>query len=452
MLPHIPPAAVALATFAGAIGIGAILLSLPAAAVEPLTLVDAVFTATSAVCVTGLAVVDTGTRLTTFGQLVVLVLCQVGGLGLMTFAMFVVLLLGRQVSFRDHMVIEDSMHHSPSAEIGKLLRYVVTFTLAVEAIGAALLWLRWRQDFPAGQALYLSVFHAVMAFCNAGFSLFPDNLIRYRSDLVVNLVVSALVIVGGLGFLVNMELRDQAVMRLRRRRPPRLSLHSRIVLVVTGALLALGTAGFLLMEWRNLLEGMPWPEKLLASWFQGMTPRTAGFNTVDYGRAATPTLFLTIFLMFIGASPGSTGGGVKTTALGLLLALLRARYRGRGRAMIFERTIPHAVMDRALLVILLSWLLASSALMLLVVSELGSTPHAGARPDFLQLMFETVSAFGTVGLSTGITPSLSPPGKMVLVLLMFAGRLGPVTIALAAGRKAAGRVRFRYAEENVMVG
>lgn len=452
MFPRVPPAAVALASFASVIAIGAVLLSLPAAAVEPLTVVDAVFTATSAVCVTGLTVVDTGTRLTVFGQGVVLVLAQVGGLGLMTFAMFVVLLLGRQVSFRDHMVIEDSMHHSPSAEIGKLLRYVVTFTLVVEAIGAALLWLRWREEFPAGRAAYLSVFHSVMAFCNAGFSLFPDNLIRYRSDVVVNLVVSALVIIGGLGFLVNMELRDQAVMRLRGRRPPRLSLHSRIVLVMTAALLALGMAGFLVLEWRNLLEGLPWEEKLLVSWFQGMTPRTAGFNTVDYGRAATPTLFLTIFLMFIGASPGSTGGGVKTTALGLLLALLRARYRGRGRAMVLERTIPHAVMDRALLVILLSWILASSALLLLAVSELGSTPHAGARPDFLQLMFETVSAFGTVGLSTGITPAISPQGKMVLILLMFAGRLGPVTIALAAGRKAAGRVRFRYAEENVMVG
>ena len=452
MQTNLSPAVVIFGSFAATIAAGALLLSLPIAATERLSVVDAVFTATSAVCVTGLAVVDTGTALTTFGQVVVLVLCQVGGLGLMTFAMFVVLLLGRQVSFRDHMVIEDTMHHSPSAEIGKLLRYVLTFTFTVEAVGAVLLWLRWRHDFPAGRALYLSVFHSVMAFCNAGFSLFPDSLIRYRSDVAVNAVVTALIISGGLGFLVNMELRDQAVMRFSGRRPPRLSLHTRIVLAVTGALLALGMAGFLVSEWQNLLRGMPLTEKLLAAWFQSVTPRTAGFNTVDYGQAATATLFFTIFLMFIGASPGSTGGGVKTTALGLLLALLRARYRGRGRATMFERTIPHAVMDRAISVILLSWILASSALLLLTVAEHGVAPHAAVRPPFIDLMFEAVSAFATVGLSTGITPSLSPAGKMVLVLLMFAGRLGPVTIALAAGRKAPGRVRFRYAEENVMVG
>jgi trk system potassium uptake protein TrkH len=291
-----------------------------------------------------------------------------------------------------------------------------------------------------------------MAFCNAGFSLFPDSLARYRDDVTVNAVLNLLVITGGLGFLVNMELRDQAMMRLRGRRPPRLSLHSRIVLAVSAALLVLGTVAFLITEWRNLLHGMPLSEKLLVSFFQSVTPRSGGFSTVDYGQAASATLFFTIFLMFVGGSPGSTGGGVKTTALGLLLALLRSRYRGRGRAMVFQRSIPHAVMDRALSVILLSWILTSAALLLLTVSELGGTPHPGGRPQFLQLMFETVSAVGTVGLSTGITHTLSPGGKMLIALLMFAGRLGPVTVALAAGRKAPGRVRFRYAEENVMVG
>jgi trk system potassium uptake protein TrkH len=197
---------------------------------------------------------------------------------------------------------------------------------------------------------------------------------------------------------------------------------------------------------------MPLAEKLLVSFFHSVTPRSGGFTTVDYGQAATATLFFTIFLMFVGGSPGSAAGGVKTTSLGLLVVLLRARYRGRGRAMVFHRTIPHVVMDRALSVILLSWIVISAALLLLTVGELGNAPHGGAKPDFIQLMFETVSAAGTVGLSTGITPSLSPGGKMLLALLMFAGRLGPVTVALAAGRKATGHVRYRYAEENVMVG
>jgi trk system potassium uptake protein TrkH len=452
MLSKVSPAVVILGSFAAAIAVGALLLSLPAAATERLSVVDAIFTATSAVCVTGLTVVDTGSRLTAFGQVVVLLLFQAGGLGIMTVAMFVVLLLGRSVSFRDHMVIEDSMHHSPTAELGRLLRYVLAFTFVAEVAGAALLWLRWRNDFPAGRAVYLSVFHAVSAFCNAGFSLFSDSLVRYRADPHVNLVTTLLIVSGGLGFLVNMELRDQVVLRLKGRRPPRLSLHSRIVLTVTASLLVFGMVGFLASESRNLLQGLPLSEKLLASWFQAVTPRTAGFNTVDYGHAATATLFFTIFLMFVGASPGSTGGGVKTTALGLLLLLLRARYRGRARAMAFRRTIPHAVMDRALSVVLLSWILTSAALLLLTATELGSAPHSGAPPDFIQLMFETVSAFGTVGLSTGITPSLSPAGKMLIALLMFTGRLGPVTVALASGRKAPGRVRFRYAEENVMVG
>jgi trk system potassium uptake protein TrkH len=453
LLSRLPAPVVVLASFAGLIALGALLLRLPAASTgEPLTLLDSVFTATSAVCVTGLAVFDPGTRLTPFGQLVLLGLIQAGGLGLMTFAIFVLLLLGRQISFRDRLVIEDTMHHSPARELRRLIGYVLLFTFTIEAAGAISLWLRWRADFPAGRAAYLSVFHSISAFCNAGFSLFSDNLMRYRSDLATNLVVTGLIVIGGLGFLVNMELRDQLLVRLRGQRAPRLTLHTRIVLVVTAALLVAGTFGFLIAEWRNLLEGLPLSEKLLVAWFQGVTPRTAGFNTVDYGKAATPTLFFTIFLMFIGASPGSTGGGVKTTALGLLLALLRARYSGRGRAMLFGRTIPNPVMDRALSVTLLSWVLASAALLLLAASELGVQPHAEARPQFIQLMFETVSAFGTVGLSTGITPALTPPGKLLIVLLMFVGRLGPLTVALAAGRRRADRARFRYAEENVMVG
>ena len=451
MLARFPPAVIIVATFGVAIVVGALLLSLPAATTERLGALDALFTATSAVCVTGLAVADTGTRFTPFGQVVLLVLFQAGGLGIMTMAMFVTLLLGRRVSFRDRMVVEDVMHHSPTAELGRLIRYVFAFTFTVEAVGAALLFVRLREEFPPTRAAYLAVFHAVSAFCNAGFTLFPDSLMRYRDDAFVNVVITVLVIIGGLGFLVNMELRDLLLCRLRGSRPTRLSLHTRLVLAVSAALLVFGMAGFLLTEWANLLHGMPWGERLLVAWFQSVTPRSAGFQTVDYGQATTATLFFTVFLMFVGASPGSNGGGVKTTSLGLLLALSWARYRGRGRAMAFHRTIPHAVMDRALSVVLVSWIIASAALLLLTVAELGHRPHPEGH-DFIQLMFETVSAFGIVGLSTGITPTLSPGGKMLLVLLMFAGRLGPLTVALAAGRKAPGGVRFRYAEENVMVG
>ena len=439
-------------SFTFAILLGTLLLSLPLAqAGDPVSVLDAFFTATSAVCVTGLTVVDTGTRFSPAGQAVVLALIQVGGLGLMTFAVFVGVVLGRKVAFTDRMVIQDSMHHTPKAGVRRLVRYVLGFTLASEAAGALLLWLRFRGQFPSGEAAWQSVFHAVSAFCNAGFGLLPDNLVRYRGDLLVNLAITALIVVGGLGFLVNMEVRDQAMLRLRGRRAPMLTLHARLALTVTAALLVAGTLAFLALEWDNALRGLPPGERLLASWFQSVTPRTAGFNTVDFGRVSSDTLFFTILLMFVGASPGSTGGGIKTTTFGLLVALVVARWRGRGRATVFHRTIPHAVMDRALMLTLLAWALVSLGIGLLVFTETHGRPFGEAEPRFVALMFEAVSAFGTVGLSTGLTPSLSPAGKLVLAALMFVGRVGPLTLVLAVGPRQE-RGRFRYAEENVMVG
>lgn len=448
---RVSPALILVSSFALAAVGGGLLLTLPGMTRgAPLAPLDALFTAVSAVCVTGLTVVDTGTRFTFLGQLVILGLVQCGGLGIMTFAVFAVLVLGGQLSFRDRILIRDTLHHSPSSELRRLLRYIVSFTLATEAVGAVLLWLRLRQVFAPGQAVFLSVFHSISAFCNAGFSPFPDSLVRYRGDLAVNLVVTGLIVAGGLGFLVCMELGDKIVAGVTGRRR-RLSLQTRLVLVTNAGLLAAGVAGFLALEWTNLLAGLGLGEKLLAAWFQAVTPRTAGFNTLDYGQAGTATLFFTILLMFVGASPGSTGGGIKTTSFALLVLLLRARWQGRGQAWAFGRSIPFPALDRALLLTLLSWALTSGALLLIVLAESGVRPHGAAGPAFLQLMFETVSAFATVGLSTGITPSLSAAGKLVLMMLMFVGRVGPLTVALAAGRSRR-RWRFRYAEENVMVG
>ena len=432
--------------------VGTLLLSLPLAhAAEPVSALDALFTATSAVCVTGLTVVETGTRFSAFGQAVVLGLIQVGGLGLMTFAVFAGIALGGRVPFTGRVVIQETMHHTPSAGVRRLVRYVLAFTLMSEAFGALWLWLRLRETLPLGASLWSAAFHSVSAFCNAGFSLFPDSLMRYRGDPVVNLGITGLIILGGLGFTSSMELREQLTARLRRVRPPRATLHTRLVLLVTVVFLVGGTLVYLGLEWNNLLRGLPPGERLLAAWFLSVTPRTAGFNTVDYGQASSETLFFTIFLMFVGASPGSTGGGIKTTTFGLLVALVVARWRGRGRASVFQRTIPHAVMDRALLVALLAWALVSLAIGLLVFAESAGVPYQGADPRFVALMFEAVSAFGTVGLSTGITPGLGAAGKLVLVALMFVGRVGPLTLVLAIGPRQQ-RGRFRYAEENVMVG
>jgi len=414
-----------------------------------LTLLEALFTATSAVCVTGLTVVDTGSRFTPSGQAVILGLIQIGGLGIMSYAVFVALLLGRDVSFVDRRAVQDSLQHSPSPELFRLVRYMLVFTFLAESAGALLLWLRLRGT-PGGGA-WVSVFHSVSAFCNAGFSLWPDSLVRWRGDLVVNAVVSGLILVGGLGFLVNLELRSALGAALRRRRLPRLSLHTRLVLTVSAVLLAGGMLGFLWLEWGNLLAGLPLREKLLASWFQAVTPRTAGFNTVDYARLAPATLFVTLFLMMVGASPGSTGGGIKTTTLGLVAALLVGRWRGRGRATLFNRTIPHAVMDRALTLLILAVVFVSLGSGLLLVTEGHHVPFEEAQPGLAALVFEAVSAFGTVGLSTGVTPSLSVAGQIVIIVLMFVGRVGPLTLVLAVG-PGPDRGRFRHAEENVMVG
>jgi trk system potassium uptake protein TrkH len=440
------------ASFALVIGLGALLLSLPVAhAGGPVSLLDAFFTATSATCVTGLTVVDTGSRFSPFGQAVVLGLIQVGGLGLMTFAVFVGIALGGRVAFTERVVIQETMHHTATAGVRRLVRHVLVFTFLAEVAGALLLWLRFRGESVPGGAAWAAVFHAVSAFCNAGFSLFPDSLVRYRGDMPVNIVISGLVVLGGLGFLASMELRDHVVARLRRVRPPQASLHTRLVLAVTVGLLAGGMLVYLSLEWDNVLAGMPLGERVLAAWFLSVTPRTAGFNTVDYGQMASQTLFFTIFLMFVGASPGSTGGGLKTTTFGLLVALVVARWRGRGRASVFHRTIPHAVMDRALLLAMLAWALVSLGIGLLAITATGDMPYLEERPRFVAMMFEAVSAFATVGLSTGITPTLAPGSKLVLIALMFVGRVGPLTLVLAM-RPRTQRGRFRYAEENVMVG
>ena len=440
------------ASFALVIGVGTLLLSLPIAhAAERVSLLDAFFTATSATCVTGLTVVDTGSRFSPFGQAVVLALIQVGGLGLMTFAVFAGIALGGRVAFTGRALIQETMHHTATAGVRRLVRYVLAFTFLSEAAGALVLWLCFRGDSVTGGALWSAVFHAVSAFCNAGFSLFPDNLVRYRGHLAVNLAITGLIILGGLGFLASMELRDQVVARLRRVRAPQATLHTRLVLLWSLALLVGGMLVYLALEWDNVLAGMPPGERVLAAWFLSVTPRTAGFNTVDYGQMASQTLFFTIFLMFVGASPGSTGGGIKTTTFGLLVALVIARWRGRGRASIFHRTIPHAVMDRALLLAMLAWALVSLGIGLLAITETGDLPYLEERPRFIAMMFEAVSAFGTVGLSTGITPTLAAGSKLVLIALMFVGRVGPLTLVLAM-RPREQKGRFRYAEENVMVG
>jgi trk system potassium uptake protein TrkH len=422
---------------------GSMLLVTPWATQGPrVSWVDAFFTSTSAVCVTGLTVVDTGSTFTLFGQMVILGLIQAGGLGIMTFSVILVLFSGRRISVYGRISTELTFTPHPEVQIYSLLRTIIGATLAIEATGALLLYF-----FSPDWSIFTAAFHAVSAFCNAGFSLFPDNLCRFRGHLGINLVITTLIILGGLGFYVVFE-----CLRFRPGRPgSRLSLHTKTVLSVTAGLLLAGTVVIYFLEANNLLKGLPFFERVLASYFQSVTTRTAGYNTLDLGQATTATLLFMVLLMFVGASPGSTGGGVKTTTLGVMIALAKNKLRGREEVDLFKASISNRAVARALSVTILATVIIVGALFLLLWWETGSQPFNRTSNRFIEYLFETTSAFGTVGLSTGLTARLTALGKLILCAVMFLGRIGPLTVAHAVGRRY-GRGKFRYAEESVMIG
>ncbi len=435
--------------FAALILIGTLLLMIPAAttigAIKP---VDALFTAVSASCVTGLVVVDTGRAFSTFGKIVILVLIQVGGLGIMTMSTLFILLGGRRLSLTERVVIQDTFTIGGDRSVAFLIRHVVVFALILEAIGTVLLFPRFMTGKSAEEALFFALFHAVSAFCNAGFSFFTQSFSAYREDWLFNLVISFLVITGGIGFVVLSELKQH--FPFNRRTWSRLSLHAKLVLSVTLLLLTSGTLLVTLMEWNNTLAPLSVPDRLLAGFFQSVSTRTAGFNTLPIGQMANTTLFVFMLLMFIGASPGSCGGGIKTTTFASLIVLGFSRLRGRRQPQVFQRTISAGSIGRAMSVVLISFMMIGVATMVILMTELGETPHPESRGKFLELFFEVVSAFGTVGLSTGATPGLSTIGKLILSVVMFVGRLGPLVVAMAVSRRTA--PRYYYAEEAIMSG
>jgi trk system potassium uptake protein TrkH len=424
---------------------------LPIASRGPtLSFIDALFMATSAVCVTGLAVVDPGSAFSGFGQAALLSLVQVGGLGITTLSTAALLLIGQPISLAGCDAVQDSFALSHRISLGTMLRLVIFWTLAIEAIGAAVLFLAESQRLPLDQALWVSVFHAVSAFCNAGFGLRPDNLIADRNNAAIILPISLLIILGGLGFAVLAELARRLMQRVRGQRTM-FSLHTKVALTMTGALLLIGMAGFLLLERDNLLVNMSFGDALLTGWFASVTPRTAGFNTVDYGQVTVATLYFTVVLMMIGGCPGSTAGGVKATTLGVLLALARSRYRGERGVRLFNRSVPETNIAKAGWVVALAFILMIVGAIVLSALEVSGPLHPRSVEWSLGLLFEVVSALGTVGLSTGITPQLSDGGKILLMLLMFIGRLGPLTIAVAIAQQQP-RPVVSYAEEQVMIG
>lgn len=434
--------------FLAIILLGAALLCLPGAAVEgkQLSIFDGLFTSASAVCVTGLVAVDTGTTFSTFGQAVLLALIQVGGLGFMVFATLGLGLLGKRLSLKNRVLIRESMSGSTMSGLVRLTRVYGLMALVIELGGAALLAVRFVPRFGWGRGLWYAVFHAVSAFCNAGFDLFGhfSSLTGFAGDALVLGVIAALITLGGLGFFV---IFDVIACRCRWKS---LALHSKVVLLSSGALLLFGFAFYALAEWNNpqtlAAEGAGVGQKLLGAAFQSVTMRTAGFNSVDLAGMRNASKLVSCMLMFIGASPASTGGGVKTTTMSVLLLIVLSVARGEDETNVMKRRLSKELTRRALAILFIALMTLLAATMLLALAEPESTP-------LIDLLFEASSAVATVGVSSVGTPGLSALSRAVLIPVMYFGRVGPLTLALAIARKqSTAQKRVRYPEEKMMIG
>ncbi len=443
---HLTPTRIFVFSFAAFILLGTLLLWLPFSTNQKsLSFVDALFTSASAVCVTGLASIDLSKDLSLTGQIITLILFQVGGLGIITFSIVLFALMGRGVSFKGREIAQSAFLHTPRSDFYIIVKKVLLYSFVIEASGTFFLFLRFIQDFPPVLAFYHAVYNAVSAFNNCGYSLFTNNLMAYQSDVLVNVTIMVLIILGGIGFIVLYE-----VLAKLRGQEKRLSIHTKIVLTTTAFLILLGTVCFYFMEMNNVLKGMNLKTSILASFFQAVVPRTAGFNTVDIGALTNSTLLIVMILMFIGASPGSTGGGIKTTSFTLLMLLIINRIRGNENVNIANRTIPKDTMEKTIYIIFASAFCVGLITSVLLLTSSGDTTPLASRHKFVEYLFETVSAFGTVGLSMNLTPKLNDIQKYAIIFMMFAGRVGPLTLAFAW--YSSRRRGLTYAEESVMVG
>ncbi len=436
------PSRVLVLGFAMLILLGAFLLTLPLATQDGngMNFLNAFFTATSAVCVTGLVVVDTATTFTYFGQAVILVLIQVGGLGFMTFATMFAIILGKRITLKERLLLQEALNQVSLEGIVRLAKSVILISLTIEAVGALILTLRWSVDFGWTKALYYGIFHSISAFNNAGFDLFGhfSSLTAYVGDPITNITIMLLIILGGLGFAVLANLYAY--------RERKLTLHTKIVLQVSGSLILIGSGIIFVLELTNPLTLGPLPlgTKVMAAIFQSVTPRTAGFNTINISDMYDTTLLSMIVLMFIGASPGSTGGGIKTTTFISIVLSVFSTFRSDPHVVLEGRTLPKDIIQKALAITTLAAFLIFIMTSILTITE---------KADFLTLFFEVTSAFGTVGLSLGVTPDLSSLGKVAIILTMFAGRVGPLTLAFFLSQKAnKSSVHIKYPDERIIIG
>lgn len=436
------PTRVLVFSFLSFIFVGTILLMLPWSTLSHGSpgFIDSLFTATSAVCVTGLVVVNTASYWSMWGKVVILILIQAGGLGLMTFATAHALVTGRRVTLTERLIIQEQTGYWSLSGLVRLMKRVILATLVFEFLGALVLGvvLGKSMGLELPGAMFHGLFHSVSAFCNAGFDILGSSLVPYAGDPLVIMTVSLLIIIGGLGFYVITDVYEN------RGKWRDLSLHSRIAIKMTGALLVIGTVLVLVLEGKNpgTIGNMSLRIRLLSSWFQSVTARTAGFNSIFTENLRIPTSFIVIALMFVGASPGGTGGGIKTTTFYSSVRFVAALVQGKEDVNVSRRRLPEGLVLKALSIILISLGLISVSTLLLTITE---------EASFFDILFEVVSAFGTVGLSRGITPSLSIPGKLIIIVTMFAGRVGPLSLAVAISKQA-NQAGIRYPEEKVLVG
>ncbi|WP_432353529.1 TrkH family potassium uptake protein [Sporosarcina sp. A2] len=430
-----PPVLIA-SSFLVTILVGTLLLKLPFATTTPITWIDALFTATSATTVTGLSVFDIASTLTLFGEIVLLVLIQIGGVGLMAFAVALLLILGRKVGMKNRIFLQESFSQHAIGGTVKFLRSILTFVFLTEGIAFILLSCFWVPEFGWKHGLYYSVFHVVSAFNNAGFSLFADNLIGFAGNLPVTLILSSLFIIGGLGFTVVMDI-------VTKRSTKQWSLHTKMMIAGTLTINLLATFLLFVLEYHNMktIGTMSLGDKALTSYFQAVTPRTAGFNMVAIGDMEDSSLLLTLLLMFIGGGSASTASGIKLTTFIVIVVATLAYFRGMTEPHLFKRTIKTEIIFRSLAIAVVSSMLVFTAFFLLTVTE---------QIPFLPLLIETVSAFGTVGLSVGITGDLSPAGEWILCIVMFLGRIGPLTLFFMLIRPK--KESFKYSYDRVHTG
>lgn len=423
--------------------IGTLLLALPIATQNgsSIGLVNALFTATSAVCVTGLVVVDTGTYWTIFGKTIILMLIQIGGLGFMTMATAGAFIMGRRIGLRNRLIMQEALNQMSISGVVRLTKYVILTTFIIEGIGAFLLGFKFIPQFGFLKGVAFSIFHSISAFCNAGFDIMGNytGLTAFVTDPLVNIVVMALILIGGIGFSVIVDV-------IQHKHYKKLSVHSKLVIMTSLMLLGFGFVLFLAIEWNNpaTLGQLTIPQKILGAMFQSVTPRTAGFNTIPIDQLETPSKLITMVLMFIGGSPGSTAGGVKTTTVGVMVLTVLMVIRGKDEIEFSFRRISKDIANKALAIFGIVLMIALTIITLLTITE----PNL----EFIDIVFEVFSALGTVGLSTGITSSLSTVGKLIIAIAMFFGRVGPLTMVIALTQRGRRKALVRYPEGKISVG